>query len=180
MIEYWIPATVFATALLSRNLNLMTDATWGKNLIVAACFLLALSYTKTIKAKLIIDSGNNPDKFKEISDFLALNTEQDEIIANLYWDDFPFLYFHNPKNRYLTGLDPNFLYYASPKKSRLLEALIQNPEVLTKIDKIVTTEFQSRYLITHTENKEVFLKSPGLTLQLETPEGILWKVKEDS
>ncbi len=47
-------------------------------------------------------------------------------IANLYWGDFPFLFFSAPQHRYLFGIDPMFAYFSNPEKVKKIESLAAN------------------------------------------------------
>jgi len=50
------------------------------------------------------------------AEWLDLNVEQNKIIFNVDWDSFPTLYyFTGDKFRYVTGLEPRFLYDLNPK-----------------------------------------------------------------
>ena len=46
--------------------------------------------------------------------WLEGNTAEGEIVFNTDWDDFPALFFHDTRNRYVAGLDPNFLLLYDP------------------------------------------------------------------
>lgn len=48
------------------------------------------------------------------------NIPAGERIFNSNWDDFPKLFFHNTKNNYVYGLDPNYLYSENPDLYKLL------------------------------------------------------------
>ncbi|GAB4258478.1 MAG: hypothetical protein Kow0054_21870 [Deferrisoma sp.] len=53
--------------------------------------------------------------FAGVSGWLERNTGEGEVVFNVDWDRFPMLFFHNRKNRYVVGLDPNYLYYYEPE-----------------------------------------------------------------
>jgi hypothetical protein len=48
------------------------------------------------------------------------NIPAGERIFNASWDDFPKLFFHNQRNSYVYGLDPNYLYSKNPELYKLL------------------------------------------------------------
>ena len=50
----------------------------------------------------------------QMANWLKQNTKQDELVANLNYNDFAKLYFLSPHLKYLHGLDPVFLYARSP------------------------------------------------------------------
>lgn len=50
-----------------------------------------------------------PDQYKGGMAWLSKNTEPGELIVNTDWDDFPKLFFYNPRLAYVSGLDPTYL-----------------------------------------------------------------------
>ncbi|HEV7700035.1 MAG TPA: hypothetical protein VGO43_07385 [Pyrinomonadaceae bacterium] len=55
----------------------------------------------------------------------AENIPAGEIIFNCNWDDFPKLFFHDTKHRYVYGLDPNYLYTQNPELYKLLKDITE-------------------------------------------------------
>lgn len=55
----------------------------------------------------------------------ADNIPPGELIFNCNWDDFPKLFFHNTKHRYVYGLDPNYLYSSDPELFKLLKEITE-------------------------------------------------------
>jgi hypothetical protein len=49
-----------------------------------------------------------PDALRGASQWIAGHTAPGEVVFHGRWGDFPLLFFHNPRNRYLYGLDPYF------------------------------------------------------------------------
>ncbi len=66
------------------------------------------------------------DRYSDISSaaqWLTKNTSSQEIVYNCQDDIFAFLFYYNPHNRYVSGLDPDFLRRADAEKGRLYEAI---------------------------------------------------------
>ncbi len=55
------------------------------------------------------------ERFLGISRYLSANAPG-ELVANAQWDEYPFLYFWNARNRYVIGIDPTLLYLSDPRK----------------------------------------------------------------
>ncbi|QSH40968.1 hypothetical protein P0136_10475 [Lentisphaerota bacterium ZTH] len=54
---------------------------------------------------------------------------KEQIIANLIWSDFPFLYYAAPDYYYLSALDPMFTYAVNPGPVSHLESLLQQRKI---------------------------------------------------
>ncbi|HEX8148762.1 MAG TPA: hypothetical protein VF591_16390 [Pyrinomonadaceae bacterium] len=50
-----------------------------------------------------------PDLYKGGMEWLSKHAEPGELIVNTDWDDFPKLFFYNPRLAYVSGLDPTYL-----------------------------------------------------------------------
>jgi hypothetical protein len=48
--------------------------------------------------------------FRGASSWLAENSRPGELVFHAWWDQFPHLFFWNPRNHYLGGMDPLFQY----------------------------------------------------------------------
>ncbi|MGA9772673.1 MAG: hypothetical protein WBV94_26825 [Blastocatellia bacterium] len=119
-IEYWPPfAVLFAAFTISPKLE-MIDRSWfarTRERVVAfvAAILLAIAALATMtttvwQAHEDVKSEQDPYAYEGASQWIAANTPPDSIIFNTDWDDFPMLYYFNPGNTYIVGLDPSYLY----------------------------------------------------------------------
>ncbi|HEY6510069.1 MAG TPA: hypothetical protein VIY56_18730, partial [Vicinamibacterales bacterium] len=52
--------------------------------------------------------------FRGASSWLAENTRPGELVFHAWWDFFPHLFYWNPRNHYLGGMDPLFQYAHDP------------------------------------------------------------------
>lgn len=55
-----------------------------------------------------------PDRFKAVSEWLAVNSQPEEIVFNIHWDRFPQLFYWNQRNYFINGMDPIFEYSYDP------------------------------------------------------------------
>lgn len=54
--------------------------------------------------------GIPPARLKAVGTWLRTNAEPGEVVFNVNWDSFPELFLWDPEHRYVSGLDPIFLY----------------------------------------------------------------------
>ncbi|HEX7314212.1 MAG TPA: hypothetical protein VF297_09830 [Pyrinomonadaceae bacterium] len=60
-----------------------------------------------------------PDLYKGGMEWLSRNAEPGELIVNTDWDDFPKLFYYNPKLAWVSGLDPTYLLDKDRKLAEL-------------------------------------------------------------
>lgn len=95
--------------------------------------------------------------FDGAAQWLQAHTAQGERVFHDGWDDFPQLFFTNPHNTYITGLDPRFLCQASERLCREYEQIIDGTVKRGVTDTIVR-DFESRVILVRTQNKELLKK----------------------
>ncbi|HMT08832.1 MAG TPA: hypothetical protein PKA82_12575, partial [Pyrinomonadaceae bacterium] len=88
----------------------------------------------------------------------AENIPKGELIFNCTWDDFPKLFYHNTKHRYVYGLDPNYLYTENPELYKLLKDLtegkVEDPAPM------IRDKFGARYIFADAkENVDMLAKA---------------------
>ncbi len=82
---------------------------WATGLVIAAT-LLYMGVNSLQRSGVVLNNAFPQDKFKEASQWLAANARPKEIVFNPHWDTFAMLFFWNPANYYINGMDPIFLY----------------------------------------------------------------------
>ena len=133
-VEYAAPLCVLAAALAVRDIleeggrGALQDwarrnraLAWG----LAAALLLALGGTALSAGAytLTLSAGDDAPRFKGAAQWMAENLEPEETVVNLWWDDFPELFYDAPRQRYLVGLDPTYMLRWDPQKALRLEAI---------------------------------------------------------
>jgi hypothetical protein len=73
-----------------------------------AGFLAFLAPVAASRHQLRLAAERPPLAFRGASAWLAANSRPGELVFHAWWDYFPHLFFWNPKNRYLGGMDPLF------------------------------------------------------------------------
>lgn len=81
-------------------------------------------YKETASAYYSLKSGYKLDYMAKASAWLKNNTASGSVVFNNSWSSFPMLFYYNPHNFYLTGLDQTFMYEYDKNKYQLwLEAV---------------------------------------------------------
>ncbi|HJQ23108.1 MAG TPA: hypothetical protein VKA60_04275 [Blastocatellia bacterium] len=119
-VEYWPPfAVIFAAFTISPRLA-QFDRSWfrqGRERAIAG--VAAAILTIVVGASMIVTvaearrdmkSEADPYDYKGASEWIAAHVPAGAMIFNTDWDDFPMLYYYNPNNPYIVGLDPSYLY----------------------------------------------------------------------
>ncbi len=124
-----------------------------------------------------MDQAWKPNYLKEVSLWLKENTQSDEIVFNTRWDYFAGLFFWNPNNYYISGMDPVFQYaYDEPLYWKAHFLAIDKADKLT-CGKIRCTQEETEN--THTVLVNDF-KASYLMLRLsQNPKLYFYLVKEN-
>ena len=109
------------------------------------------------------------------------NIPAGEIIFNCNWDDFPKLFFLNTQNRYVYGLDPNYLFSQNPELYRLL---IDITEAKTdEAGPVIRERFNSRYIFADArENQDMIkkgLESGWMEVVYKDDEATILKIRDE-
>ncbi|MBI3830763.1 MAG: hypothetical protein HY291_14680 [Planctomycetes bacterium] len=152
--EYAVPLAALALALLARDLLAGLDfkrdlldrfpvPAWSLS-ILGALGLAALfansAYTFSCAAYDL--PGNN---FRKASQWLDAHVEPGETVVNLWWDDFPELYYYSRKMHYLVGLDPTYMQRYAPEKLHVLETMRRRGMPMN--GPLLAKTFNARYMI---------------------------------
>ncbi len=91
------------------------------------------------------DDAAPPRRFTGAVSWMEKNIEPGEIVINLYWDDFPELFYDGSRQRYLWGLDPTYSIRFNYEKAFLLERFRRRQVPFD--GKRLREEFDSRTLV---------------------------------
>ena len=85
-----------------------------------------------------IKKNQADDRYGEAMEWASKNIPEGDRIFNCNWDDFPKLYYFNPRHSYVWGLDPNYLYSKDPNLFREMkkttEGKVEDPAPFIKED----------------------------------------------
>jgi hypothetical protein len=108
--DYFVPfAALFAATTLSPFIEQRPRA--ARKLLITVFVLCALSI---IPVGIASREAPSVDRYRAASAFLA--TQPNAIVFNTAWQQYPFLYFFNPRAQYLTGMEPGLFHAADAKR----------------------------------------------------------------
>lgn len=127
--EYLLPTTTLLIALIfsttpKATFKLLTTSIqeWIRD-HKAVAYAVGLFLVVTIPTILVRDTirihgllgeGFPLTKYHAASIWIEENIPPESVILHTGWEDFPILFYYSSDYRYITGLDPTFLYLASP------------------------------------------------------------------
>jgi hypothetical protein len=178
-IEYWAPfAVLFAAFTISPRIERMNFAWLARTRDRAIAAVAAAVVTTAAllwmggciwQARQDVRSETDPFAYRGASEWIAANTPPGSRIFNTDWDDFPMLFYYSPKNTYIVGLDPTYLYDRDPELWKLYASITlgneDNPAPL------IRDKFDAEYVFTDNEHPDF--------LQIAEDSGDFEKVFED-
>jgi hypothetical protein len=160
--EYSVPfALVFAASALSNVLQDIDWATWmerhpwGRNLVPSGVLLFLMLAGVLGVARVqgfVINDLHEP--MAEAALWVRDNVPEGETVFHSDWGDFPELFFHAPRHRYLVGLDPVFMFVHDPSKWRLWTSITDGHR--SDAPGLIRAEFNSRFVLTRTRARTAF------------------------
>jgi hypothetical protein len=155
-IEYWPPfAVLFGAFTISPKLEAM-NLTWLKQTrdrwiaaigaAGAVVVALALMGSVVLGAHTNVESEASPFAYKGASEWIRANTPKGSIVFNTDWDDFPMLYYYNPDNTYIVGLDPTYLYDRDRRLWKMYEEITLGQE--SNPAPLIRRSFGAEYVFT--------------------------------
>ncbi len=115
-------------------------------------------------------SGIPLTKYAGAAGWLSANTPEGSIIFHSDWDDFPVLFFHDDRNRYINGLDPTFLYRQDPVRFREYVDITTGKRQL-RVGRVIARLFRSGFVLVENDH--------GAMLRAAEADRSLHKVYED-
>lgn len=91
-----------------------------------------------------------PECMRGAATWLAAHAAPDEVALNVHWDRFAQLFFWNPRNRYVNGMDPIFEYAHDPRLCLAHELLAHDAAegIATDLRAVVRRGFGASYVVT--------------------------------
>jgi hypothetical protein len=130
-VEYLALVLAVASGLLVRDLAAAPDALprwlprgkgWRAAGAVVALAVLVGFHVRSAGFDRVYQFEHAPARFFDgAGAWMAANLRPGETVVNLYWDDFPDLFYSAPRQHYLWGLDPTYSIRYDAARSRYLE-----------------------------------------------------------
>lgn len=143
--------------------------------VAAALVLVALASWRWAGVRGYVDRGWLPGDYATAGHWLDTHAKPQELVVNLRWEDYSFLTYFAPQQRFLTGLDPNYLAYADPKTYLVWDRL-----GTTRMPADVAVPLQqlhARYLVG--PPNRYLDQHPQLQRVLADPNASIWQVKDN-
>jgi len=122
--RYWYPVNVFFFVFLACYVKDLTQGMGRKTvlagtavfigLFVAANLIIFPKAVGWIQEYIIYSSSRNSD-YENAAYWMKRNIPERETIYHSSWADSPFFMCYNPKNKYISVLDPIYMFYGYPK-----------------------------------------------------------------
>jgi hypothetical protein len=165
-IEYWPPfAVAFAALTFGINGGRIQFGGERRKLerVITAIVVLGLSLalllsigTVLVRARQNVRSELDPIAYRGASEWLSANTPLGTRVFNTDWDDFPMLYYYNPDNNYIVGLDPTYLYEQDRELWNLYARITLGEELYP--GPLIRDRFGAEYVFTDNEH-HAFLRN---------------------
>ncbi|MFY9572372.1 MAG: hypothetical protein WAV20_13310 [Blastocatellia bacterium] len=179
-IEYWPPfAIVFAAFTISPRLERVNFA-WlagTRDRVIASLAAAVVTMSAILwmggclwQARQDVKSEPDPFAYRGASEWIAANTPPGSMIFNTDWDDFPFLFYYNPANTYIVGLDPTYLYDRDAELWKLYASITLGNE--DDPAPLIRNRFGAEYVFTDNEHPDF--------MQVAEDSGDFEKVYEDT
>lgn len=104
-----------------------------------------------------IESGKSHDYYRAGAEWMRANVPAAEMIFHTDWDDFPRLFYYDPSHKYISGLDPTYLYDRDPSLSKLYDRITLGQE--RDPGPLIRDRFGARYVFTDNEHDEFFVNA---------------------
>lgn len=186
-VEYWVPFTVLAGALVVRDFRLDKKFLNSTKLLYRAkkWLLILPSIILLIPIFWIIFNSWNGlylslkntspyDRYKPATEWLKTNTPEKSIVFNVSWDDFPELFYWDDKNYYIVGMDPTFMYEYDKNLYEKWQAVGSGED--KKPSETIKKYFDSEIIFTNKFKNPSFIKNASADLGLEKTYEDSWSV----
>ncbi len=188
-----LAAASLLTLLLSDPISRLRIHTPLFPVIGGVCFILLFILSIWV-VPIFIKNSRSPDYLRSAALWLKDNTPPGTVVFNPYWDDFPNLFFWDPNNYYIGGMDPIFTYMFSPERYWQMHFIAYTGAPVTcaqircreeeaePIALVLARDFNARYLVVNTLRNVTLARNldagliPGLTEVYHTPDVRLYHV----
>lgn len=138
-VEYFPPAAILFFAFAVRHrLQSIDFSTFLRNrpravgALATVALLVFAAHSTIVAARKDVASEPASLAYQGGAEWLAKNTPAGATVFHTDWDDFPMLFFYNTHNKYIVGLDPDFMRLKDEKLFRRYEDItlgrVREPE----------------------------------------------------
>ncbi len=121
--------------------------------VVAVVLAVALFVNLRVTMK-DIASSERDSFYKSGAQWLQKNVPANQLVFNTDWDDFPRLFYYDSRHRYVSGLDPTYLYDRDPALSKLYDRITLGNE--EDPGPLIRDRFGARYVFSDNSHSDFF------------------------
>jgi len=132
---------------------------------IAAVTIGASMIVTVTQARADMKAEPDPYDYQGASQWIAANVPPGAMIFNTDWDDFPMLYYYNPNNPYIVGLDPTYLYDRDRELWKLYARITLGEE--EDPAGLIRERFGAEYVFTDNQHGD-FLENAATSGKFET------------
>ncbi|HJU63659.1 MAG TPA: hypothetical protein VJ864_16595 [Candidatus Binatia bacterium] len=119
---------------------------------------LAVAAVLNIRATMVdIGKSERHEYYRAGAEWMRANVPPGEIVFNTDWDDFPRLFYFDPTHRYISGLDPTYLYDKDLALAELYDRINLGKE--DNPGPLIRDRFGSRYVFTDNRHGDFYDKA---------------------
>lgn len=150
--------------------------------IVAAVTVVVLGVALAINVsvtKADIKKSERHDYYRAGANWMLANVPPGELIFNTDWDDFPRLFYFDPTHRYVSGLDPTYLYDKDPALSKLYDRITLGEE--ESPGPLIRERFGARYVFTDNGHDDFYdraMASGWFEIVYEDPQCTILRIRD--
>jgi hypothetical protein len=180
--EFWAPFSVlFAAVAASREgaLPALPPGPARRILIAAAVILIAATGWSTIARAQRIVAEDPGMVFEPCARWIDAHVPEGATVFHTDWDEFPELFFFAPRQRYLVGLDPTFMYVTDPSRWALWRNIAEGRAPAMR--DAITMTFGSHHVVAdagYTAFLERADQEPGMRLMLADDDCRVYEIDE--
>jgi hypothetical protein len=128
---------------------------WRTIGVAVVAVVLAVALFINIRVTMKDIASSDPDSFyKAGAEWLQKNVPATDLVFNTDWDDFPRLFYYDPTHRYVTGLDPTYLFDRDPALSKLYDRITLGNE--EDPGPLIRDRFGARYVFSDNSHDDFF------------------------
>jgi len=117
--------------------------------------VLGVAFALNLRVTMMdIASSEHHGYYRAGAEWMRANVPQGEIVFNTDWDDFPRLFYFDPTHRYVSGLDPTYLFDKDPALSKLYDRVTLGEEA--DPGPLIRDRFGAHYVFTDNNHNDFY------------------------
>jgi hypothetical protein len=128
---------------------------WRTIGVAVLAVVLAVALFINIRVTMKDIASSDPESFyKAGAEWLQKNVPATDLLFTTDWEDIPRLFYYDPTHRYVTGLDPTYLFDRDPALSKLYDRITLGKE--EDPGPLIRDRFGARYVFSDNSHDDFF------------------------